>query len=167
MPDLDGYQVLRIFGIICWSRARYYAHRKVGVKTGSKGWRVTTHGQPFDPRELILRIGYGSETNNWPNRWIQQAFDDGNLLSIKRTSVTIGGEKQDFTLTEFNYFTTFSSARAGYRPGIIYFWVCGSSMRMWRPAPSMCTSAGYGRSLSNPPSRSKRSAVWAIVCLSN
>ena len=173
MPDLDGYQVLRMIRsdnllksvpVIMLTAKSGVEDRIKGLERGADDYM----GKPFDPRELILRINTVLKRTTERSEESSKRLMMGNLLLDEEDhSVTIGGEKQDFTLTEFKLLHYFLKRQGRYRPGIIYFWVCGSSMRMWRPAPSMCTSAGYGRSLSNPPSRSKRSAVWAIVCLSN
>jgi two-component system phosphate regulon response regulator PhoB len=59
-------------------------------------------GKPFDSRELVLRINTVLKRRTERNEEPSTRLLMGNLLLDEENhSVTIAGEKQDFTLTEF------------------------------------------------------------------
>ncbi len=107
MPDLDGFQVLRMIRsdnllksvpVIMLTAKSEVKDRIKGLERGADDYM----GKPFDPRELVLRI------NTVLKRRAERTEDSskrlllGNLmLDEEDHSVTVAGERQDFTLTEF------------------------------------------------------------------
>ena len=107
MPDLDGYQVLRMIRsdnllksvpVIMLTAKSGVEDRIKGLERGADDYM----GKPFDPRELILRINTVLKRTTERSEESSKRLMMGNLLLDEEDhSVTIGGEKQDFTLTEF------------------------------------------------------------------
>ena len=107
MPDLDGYQVLRMIRsdnllksvpVIMLTAKSGVEDRIKGLERGADDYM----GKPFDPRELILRINTVLKRTTERTEESSKRLMMGNLLLDEEDhSVTIGGEKQDFTLTEF------------------------------------------------------------------
>jgi two-component system phosphate regulon response regulator PhoB len=107
MPDLDGYQVLRMIRsdnllksvpVIMLTAKSEVEDRIKGLERGADDYM----GKPFDSRELVLRINTVLKRRTERNEEPSTRLLMGNLLLDEENhSVTIAGEKQDFTLTEF------------------------------------------------------------------
>jgi len=117
MPDLDGFQLLRMIRadnllqktpVIMLTAKTDLAHRIKGLEQGADDYI----GKPFDSQELVLRI------RSILKRTAESKKDDdrriifGKLLLDKEDhSISIAGQKIDFTLTEFNLLHYFLKRR--------------------------------------------------------
>ena len=124
MPDLDGFQLLRMIRadnllqktpVIMLTAKTDLEHRIKGLEQGADDYI----GKPFDSQELVLRI------RSILKRTAESKKDDdrriifGKLLLDKEDhSISIAGQKIDFTLTEFNLLHYFLKRRgSGSNPG--------------------------------------------------
>ena len=117
MPDLDGFQLLRMIRadnllqktpVIMLTAKTDLEHRIKGLEQGADDYI----GKPFDSQELVLRI------RSILKRTAESKKDDdrriifGRLLLDKEDhSISIAGQKIDFTLTEFNLLHYFLKRR--------------------------------------------------------
>ncbi len=117
MPDLDGFQLLRMIRadnllqkipVIMLTAKTDLEHRIKGLEQGADDYI----GKPFDSQELVLRI------RSILKRTAESKKDDdrriifGKLLLDKEDhSISIAGQKIDFTLTEFNLLHYFLKRR--------------------------------------------------------
>jgi two-component system phosphate regulon response regulator PhoB len=117
MPDLDGFQLLRMIRadnllqktpVIMLTAKTDLEHRIKGLEQGADDYM----GKPFDSQELVLRI------RSILKRTAESKKDDdrriifGRLLLDKEDhSISIAGQKIDFTLTEFNLLHYFLKRR--------------------------------------------------------
>ncbi|MDG1138098.1 MAG: response regulator transcription factor [Opitutales bacterium] len=117
MPDLDGFQLLRMIRadnllqktpVIMLTAKTDLEHRIKGLEQGADDYL----GKPFDSQELVLRI------RSILKRTAKQAGENqsriifGNLLLDEDDhSISISGEKVDFTLTEFKLLHYFLKRR--------------------------------------------------------
>ncbi len=106
MPDLDGFQLLRMIRadnllqktpVIMLTAKTDLEHRIKGLEQGADDYL----GKPFDSQELVLRI------RSILKRTAKQAGENQSriifvnlLLDEDDHSISISGEKVDFTLTE-------------------------------------------------------------------
>ena len=107
MPDLDGFQLLRMIRadnllqktpVIMLTAKTDLEHRIKGLEQGADDYL----GKPFDSQELILRIRSILKRASNQNETTQHRIMMGNLLLDEEDhSISISGEKIDFTLTEF------------------------------------------------------------------
>ena len=117
MPDLNGFQLLRMIRadnllqktpVIMLTAKTDVEHRIKGLEQGADDYL----GKPFDSQELVLRI------RSILKRTAEQVDDDqgrimfGNLLLDEEDhSISISGNKVDFTLTEFKLLHYFLKRR--------------------------------------------------------
>ena len=107
MPDLDGFQLLRMIRsdnllqkvpVIMLTAKSGVEHRIKGLEQGADDYL----GKPFDSQELVLRIRsilkrLADQTNDTSSRIMLGKL----MLDEDDHSISIAGEKIDFTLTEF------------------------------------------------------------------
>jgi len=107
MPDLDGFQLLRMIRsdnllqkvpVIMLTAKSGVEHRIKGLEQGADDYL----GKPFDSQELVLRIRsilkrLADQTNDTSLRIMLGKL----MLDEHDHSISIAGEKIDFTLTEF------------------------------------------------------------------
>ena len=107
MPDLDGFQLLRMIRsdnllqkipVIMLTAKSGVEHRIKGLEQGADDYLE----KPFDSQELILRIRSilkrsADQSNDTSSRIILGKL----VLDEEDHSISISGEKVDFTLTEF------------------------------------------------------------------
>lgn len=107
MPDLDGFQLLRMIRsdnllqkvpVIMLTAKSGVEHRIKGLEQGADDYL----GKPFDSQELVLRIRsilkrLADQTNDTSSRIMLGKL----MLDEHDHSISIAGEKIDFTLTEF------------------------------------------------------------------
>jgi two-component system phosphate regulon response regulator PhoB len=107
MPDLDGFQLLRMIRsdnllqkvpVIMLTAKSGVEHRIKGLEQGADDYL----GKPFDSQELVLRIRsilkrLSDQTNDTSSRIMLGKL----MLDEDDHSISIAGEKIDFTLTEF------------------------------------------------------------------
>jgi two-component system phosphate regulon response regulator PhoB len=107
MPDLDGFQLLRMIRsdnllqkvpVIMLTAKSGVEHRIKGLEQGADDYL----GKPFDSQELVLRIRsilkrLADQTNETSSRIMLGKL----MLDEDDHSISIAGEKIDFTLTEF------------------------------------------------------------------
>jgi len=107
MPDLDGFQLLRMIRsdnllqkipVIMLTAKSGVEHRIKGLEQGADDYLE----KPFDSQELILRI------RSILKRSADQSNDTSSRIMLGKLvldeedhSISISGEKVDFTLTEF------------------------------------------------------------------
>ena len=107
MPDLDGFQLLRMIRsdnllqkipVIMLTAKSGVEHRIKGLEQGADDYLE----KPFDSQELILRI------RSILKRSADQSNDSSSRIMLGKLvldeedhSISISGEKVDFTLTEF------------------------------------------------------------------
>jgi len=107
MPDLDGFQLLRMIRsdnllqkvpVIMLTAKSGVEHRIKGLEQGADDYL----GKPFDSQELILRI------RSILKRLADQSNDTNSRIMLGKLvldeedhSISIAGDKIDFTLTEF------------------------------------------------------------------
>jgi len=107
MPDLDGFQLLRMIRsdnllqkipVIMLTAKSGVEHRIMGLEQGADDYLE----KPFDSQELILRI------RSILKRSADQSNDTSSRIMLGKLvldeedhSISISGEKVDFTLTEF------------------------------------------------------------------
>jgi len=107
MPDLDGFQLLRMIRsdnllqkipVIMLTAKSGVEHRIKGLEQGADDYLE----KPFDSQELILRI------RSILKRSADQSNDSSSRIMLGKLvldeedhSISISGEKADFTLTEF------------------------------------------------------------------
>ena len=107
MPDLDGFQLLRRIRsdnllqkvpVIMLTAKSGVEHRIKGLEQGADDYL----GKPFDSQELILRI------RSILKRLADQSNDTNSRIMLGKLvldeedhSISIAGDKIDFTLTEF------------------------------------------------------------------
>ena len=117
MPDLDGFQLLRMIRadnllqktpVIMLTAKTDLEHRIKGLEQGADDYL----GKPFDSHELVLRI------RSILKRTAENKKDDDRrvifgklLLDEEDHSISIAGQKIDFTLTEFNLIHYFLKRR--------------------------------------------------------
>ena len=92
MPDLDGYQVLRMIRsdnllksvpVIMLTAKSGVEDRIKGLERGADDYM----GKPFDPRELILRINTVLKRTTERSEESSKRLMMGNLCWMKRTTV--------------------------------------------------------------------------------
>tara|TARA_B100001057_G_scaffold254243_1_gene254487 strand:+ start:772 stop:1470 length:699 start_codon:yes stop_codon:yes gene_type:complete len=107
MPDLDGFQLLRMIRsdnllqkvpVIMLTAKSGVEHRIKGLEQGADDYL----GKPFDSQELVLRIRsilkrLADQTNDTSSRIMLGKL----MLDEEDHSISIAGDKIDFTLTEF------------------------------------------------------------------
>ena len=107
MPDLDGFQLLRMIRsdnllqkvpVIMLTAKSGVEHRIKGLEQGADDYL----GKPFDSQELVLRIRsilkrLADQTNDTSSRIMLGKL----VLDEEDHSISIAGDKIDFTLTEF------------------------------------------------------------------
>ena len=107
MPDLDGFKLLRMIRsdnllqkvpVIMLTAKSGVEHRIKGLEQGADDYL----GKPFDSQELVLRIRsilkrLADQTNDTSSRIMLGKL----MLDEDDHSISIAGEKIDFTLTEF------------------------------------------------------------------
>jgi len=107
MPDLDGFQLLRMIRsdnllqkvpVIMLTAKSGVEHRIKGLEQGADDYL----GKPFDSQELVLRIRsilkrLADQTNDTSSRIMLGKL----MLDEDDHSISIAGDKIDFTLTEF------------------------------------------------------------------
>ena len=107
MPDLDGFQLLRMIRsdnllqkvpVIMLTAKSGVEHRIKGLEQGADDYL----GKPFDSQELVLRIRsilkrLADQTNDTSSRIMLGKL----MLDEHDHSISIAGEKINFTLTEF------------------------------------------------------------------
>ena len=107
MPDLDGFQLLRMIRsdnllqktpVIMLTAKSGVEHRIKGLEQGADDYL----GKPFDVQELTLRIRSILKRVADQSEEASSRILSGKLvLDEEDHSISIGGEKVDFTLTEF------------------------------------------------------------------
>jgi two-component system phosphate regulon response regulator PhoB len=117
MPDLDGFQLLRMIRadnllqktpVIMLTAKTDLEHRIKGLEQGADDYL----GKPFDSQELILRIRSILKRASNQNETTHHRIMMGNLLLDEEDhSISISGEKIDFTLTEFKLLHYFLKRR--------------------------------------------------------
>ena len=117
MPDLDGFQLLRMIRadnllqktpVIMLTAKTDLEHRIKGLEQGADDYL----GKPFDSQELILRIRSILKRASNQNETTHNRIMMGNLLLDEEDhSISISGEKIDFTLTEFKLLHYFLKRR--------------------------------------------------------
>ena len=117
MPDLDGFQLLRMIRadnllqktpVIMLTAKTDLEHRIKGLEQGADDYL----GKPFDSQELVLRIRSILKRTTEQKDENQSRILFGNLLLDEDDhSISISGEKVDFTLTEFKLLHYFLKRR--------------------------------------------------------
>ena len=107
MPDLDGFQLLRMIRsdnllqkvpVIMLTAKSGVEHRIKGLEQGADDYL----GKPFDSQELILRIRSILKRSAVQSNETSSRIMLGKLvLDEEDHSISIAGDKIDFTLTEF------------------------------------------------------------------
>jgi|TARA_B110000459_G_C16492787_1_gene439614 two-component system phosphate regulon response regulator PhoB len=117
MPDLDGFQLLRMIRadnllqktpVIMLTAKTDLEHRIKGLEQGADDYL----GKPFDSQELVLRIRSILKRTADQKDENQSRIMFGNLLLDEEDhSISVSGEKIDFTLTEFKLLHYFLKRR--------------------------------------------------------
>ena len=117
MPDLNGFQLLRMIRadnllqrvpVIMLTAKTDLEHRIKGLEEGADDYL----GKPFDSQELILRIRSILKRVSEKQSHDQSRIIFGNLLLDEGDhSISISGNKVDFTLTEFKLLHYFLKRR--------------------------------------------------------
>jgi two-component system phosphate regulon response regulator PhoB len=107
MPDLDGYQLLRMFRsdnllgevpIVMLTARAGVEDRIKGLESGADDYL----GKPFDAKELVLRIRSILKRMKEQPKGADGRIILGNVtLDEEDHTVSIGGKKVSFTVTEF------------------------------------------------------------------
>ena len=122
MPDLDGFQMLRMIRsdnllqkipVIMLTAKSGVEHRIKGLEQGADDYLE----KPFDSQELILRI------RSILKRSADQSTDTSSRIMLGKLvldeedhSISISGEKVDFTLTEFKLIHYFLKRKGRVQP---------------------------------------------------
>ena len=107
MPDLDGFQLLRMIRsdnllqkvpVIMLTAKSGVEHRIKGLEQGADDYL----GKPFDSQELILRMrSILKRSADQSNETSSRIMLGKLVLDEEDHSISIAGDKIDFTLTEF------------------------------------------------------------------
>ena len=169
MPDLDGFQLLRMVRsdnllqkvpVIMLTAKSGVEHRIKGLEQGADDYL----GKPFDSQELILRIrSILKRSTDQSNDTSSRIMLGKLVLDEEDHSISIAGEKIDFTLTEFKLFIIFSNEKEESKQGTTCFLAYGNSMRRLRPVRWTYTYAECARRSRIRDSQSKRFAEWVIA----
>ena len=168
MPDLDGFQLLRMIRsdnllqkvpVVMLTAKSEVEHRIKGLEQGADDYL----GKPFDSQELILRI------RSILKRLADQSNDSNSRIMLGKMvldeedhSISIAGEKIDFTLTEFKLIHYFlkRKGRVQTRDNLLLgVWKFDAEVE----TRTVDTSEEFAKRSRTLESKSRRSAGWAIA----